>query len=238
MSYILDALRRADSERERGAVPSVHARQVPLAGDGEVPAARLPGWLWPVAAVVVLVIGALVWMLLGRDSPREVVATAPVLAPAPSPAPSPTSPLTSPPAPAPLPAPVPNVPALTPPGAPAPRPTVALPAVKPPARAVPAAPQPVPATRPEAAPEPKAKASAAEPRVFTVAELPDEVRRELPTLAIGGAMYSENPANRMLIINGQTFHERDKLAPGLMLVQIKLKSAVLEFKGFRYGISY
>ena len=51
-------------------------------------------------------------------------------------------------------------------------------------------------------------------------------------------MYSENAANRMLIINGQLFHERDKLGPGLVLVQIRLKSAVLEFRGYRYGISY
>ena len=222
MSYILDALRRADSERDRGAVPGVHARQVPLAvGDGDAPGARLPGWLWPVAAMVVLVIGALVWMLLGRDSVRAVAVVSPVLAPAP----------------APLPASVIALPALLPPALPVPalRP-VAVPAMKPPARTLPAAPAPV--ARAEAAREPPAKASAAEPRTYTVAELPDEVRRDLPTLAIGGAMYSENPANRMLIINGQTFHERDRLAPGLVLVQIKLKTAVLEFKGYRYGISY
>jgi general secretion pathway protein B len=42
----------------------------------------------------------------------------------------------------------------------------------------------------------------------------------------------------MLIINGQVFHERDKLSPKLTLVQIKLKAAVLEFKGYRYSISY
>ena len=222
MSYILDALRRADSERDRGAVPGVHARQVPLAGgDGDAPGARLPGWLWPVAALVVLVIGALVWMLLGRDSMRAVAVISPVLAPAP----------------APLPASVIALPALLPPALPVPalRPVV-VPAVKPPARTLPAAPAPV--ARAEAARDPAAKASAAEPRTYTVAELPDEVRRDLPTLAIGGAMYSENPANRMLIINGQTFHERDRLAPGLVLVQIKLKTAVLEFKGYRYGISY
>ena len=29
MSYILDALRRADAERERGAVPGLHAQPVP-----------------------------------------------------------------------------------------------------------------------------------------------------------------------------------------------------------------
>jgi len=227
MSYILDALRRADSERDRGAVPGVHARQLPLAGgDGDAPSARLPGWLWPVAAVGVLVIGALVWMLLGRDPPRDVAAVTPIAAsvPLPAPLPSPASLPTSPP--------VDRV-------VPAPRPPVAVAAVaavKPPARALPAAPPAAPVDRPGAAPEPKA--SAPEVRIYTVADLPDEVRRDLPNLAIGGAMYSENPANRMLIINGQTFHERDRLAPGLLLVQIKLKSAVLEFKGWRYGISY
>jgi general secretion pathway protein B len=80
--------------------------------------------------------------------------------------------------------------------------------------------------------------AAAEPRVYQLSELPDEIRRELPTLAVGGAMYSQNPANRMLIVNGQTFHEGDKLAPNLSLEQIRLKSAVLEYKGYRYGISY
>ena len=83
-----------------------------------------------------------------------------------------------------------------------------------------------------------AAASVPEGRIYTLAELPEEVRRELPPLVIGGAMYSENPANRMLIVNGQLFHEGDKLAAGLQLEQIKLKSAVLRLKGYRYGITY
>jgi general secretion pathway protein B len=37
MSYILDALRRADAERSRGAVPGLHAQNIPT--DDE-PAAR------------------------------------------------------------------------------------------------------------------------------------------------------------------------------------------------------
>ena len=89
MSYILDALRRADSERDRGAVPGVHVRQLPLAGgDGDTPAARLPGWLWPLSAALLLLIGALAWMLLGRDPLREAVASPPVLAAAPAYAPA------------------------------------------------------------------------------------------------------------------------------------------------------
>jgi general secretion pathway protein B len=57
-------------------------------------------------------------------------------------------------------------------------------------------------------------------------------------LTVGGAMYSQTPANRMLIINGQVVREGDTIAPGLVLEQIKLKSAVLKVKGLRYGISY
>ena len=78
----------------------------------------------------------------------------------------------------------------------------------------------------------------AEARVFALNELPENIRRELPTLAVGGAMYSEKAANRMLILNGQVFHEGEKVSPDLMLEQIKLKSAVLVYKSYRYGISY
>ena len=69
-------------------------------------------------------------------------------------------------------------------------------------------------------------------------ELPENIRRELPQLVIGGAMYSKTPANRMLILNGQVFHEGDKVGGELVLEQIKLKSAVLAYKGYRYNINY
>ena len=51
-------------------------------------------------------------------------------------------------------------------------------------------------------------------------------------------MYSDNAASRFLIINGQILHESDKVTPELTLEQIKLKAAVLRYKGYRYGISY
>ena len=89
------------------------------------------------------------------------------------------------------------------------------------------------------APAPAASAAtSAEARLYTLSELPEDVRSSVPVLTVGGAMYSQTPANRMLIINGQVFREGDVLAPGLVLEQIKLKSAVLKVKGLRYGISY
>jgi len=75
-------------------------------------------------------------------------------------------------------------------------------------------------------------------RVVPVADLPDEVRRELPALSIGGAMHSDVPANRMLVLNGSVFHEGDQPAPGLVLEEIKLKSAVFRFKDHRYSVAY
>ncbi len=227
MSYILDALRRADSERERGGVPSLHARPMPEAladaDEDEAPRRSQP-LLWAVIVLLVLLVAVLAWQFLGSRAPEPVPLPAPPVASLTPPAPAPVPP--EPLAPAPI---TPALPSAT--QAPA---TVApRPAPPPPVRSVQRQPQ-----RAEAkAPVP---ASAAEPErpVLAYNELPDNIRRELPQLVVGGAMYSQTPASRMLILNGQVFHEGDKVAGGLVLEQIKLKSAVLAYKGYRYGINY
>ena len=231
MSYILDALRRADAERERGSVPGIHAQPAMLGdADNEAPRPARPG-LWIGLAFALVLLATFGWWLLGHDTAPP--AAAPVRA----------VPLTVSPAPAPVPAAArPAVAAAPPAPMPAPprasEPTRAAPAKM--AVAKPAKPPPGAASLPTArAAAPTASVPAAtEPRVYALSELPDEIRRELPALAVGGAMYSQNPANRMLIVNGQTFHEGDRLAPNLSLEQIRLKSAVLEYKGYRYGITY
>ena len=42
----------------------------------------------------------------------------------------------------------------------------------------------------------------------------------------------------MLILNGQVFHENEQPAAEVTLEQIRLKSAVLRFRGYRYELSY
>lgn len=74
--------------------------------------------------------------------------------------------------------------------------------------------------------------------ISKLTELPDEVRRELPAISVSGSIYSKSAANRMLVINGQVFHEGDELAPALVLEQIRQKSAVLKYKSYRYEITY
>lgn len=69
-------------------------------------------------------------------------------------------------------------------------------------------------------------------------ELPEDVRRQLPNFSINGSKYSDTPASRILIINGQVFHEGDRLTPELTLEQIKVKAAVLRFRGYRYSMTF
>ena len=235
MSYILDALRKADAERERGQVPDLHAQPVLRGSASAEPPAGARPWIWTAAGAGIVALATLAWALLGRDAPREPAPAAVVAVAAPgvvgvatpsTAAPAPTAAATTPNAPtAPVAAAAPVAMAPAPPLVVRPAPEPSRPVARKPALAQPAA---------KVGPV----ASAPEARIYAPGELPDDIRRELPTLAIGGAMYSENPANRMLIINGQVFHERDKLTPTLTLVQIKLKAAVLEFKGYRYSISY
>ena len=234
MSYILDALRRADSERERGSVPGLHTQSVSMPqADDSTPRGARP-WAWLVAGSLPLLLGALAWFLLGRQTlpadrtPLASASAVPAPVALPTESATPLSPAASSSALAvPLPKPVPSV---------------RKPALRP-------APGVVNAKSPKASAKVQAAASAAasaasapalakDARIYTLNELPDEVRKDLPALQIGGAMYSQTAANRMLIVNGQLFHEGDTLAPGLTLEQIKLRSAVLRLKGYRYGISF
>ncbi|WP_310386789.1 general secretion pathway protein GspB [Roseateles sp.] len=209
MSYILDALRKADAERERGTVPTLqsHAAHADPGAQARLRAQAGPAWgrTALIAALVILlvVVGFLV---------------APWLRPEPAP-------LTP----------------LTPPAAPVNEALVMAPArqapLTPSLRAPPpAAVEALPDPKPSAAAPPAAKA--AEAAILKLAELPEATRKALPAIATSGAMYSDTPANRMLIINGQLLHEGDKIAPELLLERIELKSAVLVFKGQRFRINY
>ena len=237
MSYILDALRRADSERERGSVPGLHTQPVSLARADDSPPRGAKRWVWLVAGSLLLLLGALAWFLLARQTlpaDRMPLASASAV-----PVPATPTPLAPPTAPATSVSPAASSPAV-PVALPIPVPSVRKPALRT-APAVVNAKVPKPSAKVQAAasaPVASAPAFAKDARIYTLNELPDEVRKDLPTLLIGGAMYSQTAANRMLIVNGQLFHEGDTLAPGLMLEQIKLRSAVLRLKGYRYGISF
>lgn len=92
-------------------------------------------------------------------------------------------------------------------------------------------PAPPPAVVAAAAPAP---APAAEAPIPKLSELPEATRRELPRLAIGGSVYSDDPASRLVIVNGDVLHEGAKLGTDLVLEQIGPHELLLRFKGQRY----
>ncbi len=223
MSYILDALRKADAERERGNVPGIHAQ--PMIGGSAptaTPGTRMPWpWIGAVALVGLLVLAA--GWLLTRGETREVVA--------PRPAPIAAAPVTSPP---PVAAAAATAAAPVPPAPPARVKEEPLPVIR---QTLPPA-APTPAAKAVAKPSAAASSAGGEARIPALAELPDEIRRQLPKVSIGASSYSKKAADRILIVNGQVLHEGDPITPDLVLQQIKLRAAVLAFKGLRYEIAY
>lgn len=223
MSYILDALKRADAERERGQVPGLHAHPHGDSDAGERDG-RPPRWaLWAGVALGAVVLAALAWRM-GAD------ANAPLPAPVQPPLPESLAAAVSPPAPAPaeptVVAPEPIVPSYAPP------PATALPS-----REGPRGPDanPAPAARPATAAAP---ASAAAARIPLLAELPAAMRGQLPALAVGGSVYSDDAASRFIMLNGEVVKEGSQPVPGLVVERIEARSAVLRFKGERFRLPF
>jgi general secretion pathway protein B len=77
-----------------------------------------------------------------------------------------------------------------------------------------------------------------EPSTPSQRELPEQIQRELPNLAIGGYIYSDNPRERQLLVNKRLLHEGEEAATGVILEKMTPKSAVFNYKGYRYRIAY
>jgi general secretion pathway protein B len=111
-----------------------------------------------------------------------------------------------------------------------------------------AAPVPVPSVQPSPAPMPAPTAAppkvdrppSTEPlpsaRVPALAELPGDLRQQVPALAIGGSVYSPQASARIVVVNGQVFQEGSALTPELKLEQIRQKSAVFSIRGTRFEV--
>ena len=185
MSYILEALRRAeaDRERERGQVPGLHTQ--PPSGSEAAPSAGQRRWLtWAGTGLLLLAgIGIGSWWASGQHE-----APSPVALPVPQPMPAPLVPTARPTA-------VAAAPVIQP------APVTSL--VASPGTQQPGTQQPVrPAASgspylPPTPPPAPAPAPAAEARIPRLSELPESTRRELPKLAIAGLVYSDDPASRL-----------------------------------------
>lgn len=199
MSYILDALRRAEAERERGRVPGLNTPT--LAGGPAAPTAGPRRWLLPWAGGGLLLLAGLAAGLWWAGGPVAAPAAPPPVA----------APTATPPA----------VAASAPPPAASTPPRVASPYLPPapPPAALTAMPAPV---------------RAADPPIPRLAELPEALRRALPPLAISGSVYSDDPASRFVMVNGDVAREGARLGAELVLEEIRPRELVLRFKGQRF----
>lgn len=238
MSYILDALRRADAERERGRVPGLHAQAMPLrAGDVEPPQrvsrrgrVHRPVMLAAMLALLALLAAAVWWFFETAPEPSAD-------RPAPTATPTTTPPSSAPPSKPP--SKPPSTPSIanpvtrpvTPAAAPAAPPILAPTPAPAPVAAAPAAPKrPAPDVRPTPPDDPQTL-----PRVV---DLPPPARAGLPPLQVSGTTYAENAALHMLIVDGKVVQEGQDIAPGLRVESIGPRSAVLNHQGRRLRLTY
>jgi general secretion pathway protein B len=200
MSYILDALRRAESERERGNVPGLHAHPVALPAAARALSVRRRAAL-ATAGVVVLSAAA-----TGLWAWRALV----------------TQP-TSLEQPAPLDAPLPTVPLAATSVSSAPVARVVAPRLT--------------QTNPEIAQVAKADILVVS-TVPMLNELPEDIRGQIPPLVVNGTVYSDNPAQRLLLLNGQVLSQGSLAATDVTLERIGAKHSEFNFRGTRFRLAH
>lgn len=88
---------------------------------------------------------------------------------------------------------------------------------------------------PAAMPVSQTAASAAVP---LLAELPPDLRSQIPKIAITGSVYSNSPAQRLLLINNLVLTQGSQVTPDLTLEEIQPRSSVFNFKGTRFKVMH
>jgi len=228
MSYILDALRKADAQRQRSRLPGLHAQATSTSASGSSRGWSRSPVTWAAGAGLLVLAAVLAWST-HRPQPEAVAPVRDVVV-VPPPSSAPATPAVV--------ARAPTVASAIEPAPPPPKP-------EPPARvaaARPVAQERTPAAvRAASAAAPAASATTATPQVAAAASPATGSGVSppgAPKLVISGGVYSPNPAQRMLIVGGQVFSEGSEVAPGVVLEQVRPNQALLRFQGQRYTQRY
>lgn len=247
MSYILEALKKADQERTLGTVPDIESVHDSAAGTAP---RRLSLWFWIMGGFLLVGNGILIATLVLRNadvgtgtvpegtdrvvSGQTGPATAPVAAQAlPTPGPLPRQPAIRP-----------SQPSYIPPApAPVPEAMVGVTADSPAAVAVPGAVPDVQTTAPEpAGTAPVAQVPAvARPAVTEPADrlpywddLPLEFRSEFATPHIEVHVYDTNPQRRFILVDLKKYREGERLESGAVLEKIIPEGVQLSYRGRQF----
>jgi general secretion pathway protein B len=216
MSFILDALKKSENERQRHGGPALFEVRVAARKP------RLPWWALGLIVLLVLNVAVIGWLVL-RDPPPERGVEAPPVSP-PSAAPA-------------APSSVPEPPAPVAQSQIAPEPTPPAPAASPDDEAV------LDPDDYEPAVDPASSAPAVRtPRVTrgTVEGLPtydQEAQRagsSLPPLSLDMHVYAQRPQDRFIFLNMQRLREGDSLPEGVRVESITPDGVVLSQRGSKF----
>ncbi|MDH4259087.1 MAG: general secretion pathway protein GspB [Gammaproteobacteria bacterium] len=212
MSFILDALRKSELERQRQSGPSI--AELPIARDDR----RLPWALLAIGLLLAINVGVLLYFFL-RENTTPVAAVETTATPAPA---SVATVMTAP-IPAPLTAPPPTE----------------LPAADtriPEAATMPDATLPPPAPDPTLLPDARVTyvAGTVEEMPPPIADLPAQATAGLPELSVDLHIYSDDPAKRAVFINGRRYQRGGVLVEGPRVEEINREGAVLSYRGRRF----
>jgi general secretion pathway protein B len=73
-------------------------------------------------------------------------------------------------------------------------------------------------------------------RIYTLNELPQPVRKDLPEFLVSVFLYSDDRASRLVRINGQMMKEGQYLTPGLKLDEIVPSGVIFSYQNYRFLI--
>jgi general secretion pathway protein B len=217
MSYILDAIRKSDLQRQRSAAPTL------LTAHTETDAPRPPlAAIYAAGAAALLAAGiAIGWWRPWAAPPVEPPATAPVAA-GPAPPAIVVVPIASPSR-------FEHEVVIAKPPAPAPATVAPILAPTNPA------PQLAPPAAPALSPVDRATVDASgEAKTLNFADLPPSIQQEIPRLSVSVHAYSSQPKNRLVTIDDRMLHEGENVVPGLKLEQITPDGLIFSYKGYRF----
>src|SRR5205809_6298696 len=212
MSFILDALKKSESDRQRRSGPALFEVRV------APPRTGLPLWAIAVAALLLVNLAIVMWMLWRHPAARTAdTGTAAAALPGPAPpAPASAAAATTP------------APPSVPPRAPAPNPGAANGAGDNPEDYAPAA-------EPAAAPPPgnhvRQATADGVPLYQEAAAAPG---KRIPQLRLDLHVFALRPQDRFVMINMHKLREGDSLAEGVRVDSITAEGAVLSYGGSRF----
>lgn len=219
MSYILEALKKADRERTLGDVPDLES-----AHWGQ--RRSRTSYRWIMVAVVLLLVNAVLLAVIFSDGDEEPVAAGPASSPVPSTVPERAAPPVLPASPEDSPSRV-----IRQKVAPEVRPYVPAPPVAPYTAPVATATQDSPA-----ATVPAVTATRQGDGVPSWDEMPLEFRSRYNPPHIDVHVYSEEPARRFVLVELKKYREGDELRDGARIEKILEHSIQLNYQGTRFRL--